>query len=304
MSLIDFRSMGCNARAVVDAGDAGAWLALERLRAWFAEAERVLSRFDPRSDLVRLNARGTLEHVDEVLWEAIDAAVGVAAESEGLVTPTILSALEAAGYDCSFDALSRDQGAPCSAATPSPDWRGIQLDRPTRTIRLQPGVRLDLGGTAKGWSVDRAASQLARVGPALVDVGGDIAVSGSPPEPWPIAVADPRGGDPLDLVLLRRGGIATSGRDFRRWRRGGIEQHHVIDPRTGAPARTNVWTATVIAAGALDAEVAAKRVLLTGCDEGMAWIDARPDLAALVLRDDEQVVRSKRFTEFQWRHAA
>jgi thiamine biosynthesis lipoprotein len=186
-----------------------------------------------------------------------------------------------------------------------PDWRCIQRDMRTRSIQLPPGVRLDLGGTAKGWSADAAVASLARFGPALVDLGGDIAASRAQRAPWPIAIDDPRGDrGSLDLVLLHEGGIATSGRDFRRWKRNGLDQHHLIDPRTGAPAKTDVWTATAIAPRALEAEIAAKRVLLEGSCAGLEWLEQRPNLAAIVVREDGVVLRSARFAHHVWREVA
>lgn len=310
MLFLELESMGCRGRAVLDAEGPHARAALDRLPAWLADRERILSRFDPSSALARLNARGRAEHVDEVLWSALDVALAAAASTDGLVTPAVLSALEAAGYDRTFAALPRDRhGAVPPAPVVSP-FDLVERDPRTRSVRLPPGLRLDLGGTAKGWSADAAASMLAVVGPALVDLGGDVATGGAPRERWPIAIADPRAdaGDandePLPLVLLGVGGIATSGRDFRRWMRSGVEQHHVIDPRTGVPARTDVWSATVIARSALDAEIAAKRVLIEGSDRGLAWLETRPELAALVVRDDGSVRRSARFDEHVWKEAA
>lgn len=304
MLTIEFDTMGCHARAFLEAEGADARAALERLPAWFATRERILTRFDPTSALARLNQRGTEARVDEVLWSAIDVALGAAEATDGLVTPTILSALDAAGYDRSFAGLERDQHGALAAEQRVPDWRGIERDEATRSIRLPQGVRLDLGGTAKGWCADLAASSLARLGPALVDLGGDIAAAATR-EPWLIAVEDPRrAGDTLELVRLRAGGIATSGRDFRRWKRAGVERHHLIDPRTGAPARTDVWSATVLGPSAPEAEIAAKRVLLEGSRAGMDWIATRTDLAALVVREDGTMLQSARFAEHVWTEAA
>lgn len=307
MLSIRFRTMGSNAHAVLDARGLAARAAIHSLPGWFASRERALSRFDPDSALSRLNARGGADHVDPVLWAAIDIAVRAAAATDGLVTPTILPALEAAGYDRSFDRLEREQASPPPAPVPDDGaWRRIERDPSTRSIRLPRGVRLDLGGTAKGWSVDVAAHMLGRFGPALVEVGGDVAARRQKREPWPIGIADPRGdgGDVLEVVAFGVGGAATSGRDYRRWKRGEIEQHHLVDPRTGEPARTDVLTVTVIGQGALEAEIAAKVVLLRGSSAGTTWIDARPDLAALIVRDDRQILPSQRWSRHTWRQAS
>jgi thiamine biosynthesis lipoprotein len=302
---IEFETMGCQARALLDAKGADARAALERLPAWLATRERLLSRFDPESALSQLNARGKADHVDDIFWAALDVALKAADATDGFVTPTVLPALEAAGYDRSFAELEREQRGAISAGLAASDWRAIERDESTRSIHLPPGVRLDLGGTAKGWCADAAASSLSPFGSALVDLGGDIAMSGMRREPWPIAIEDPRGDrDALALVLLHGGGIATSGRDFRRWRRSGVDHHHLIDPRTGVSARTDVWTATVIAPSAVAAELAAKRLLLEGSRAGMAWIETRPELAALVVCADGRVAQSTSLAAHVWKEAA
>jgi thiamine biosynthesis lipoprotein len=299
MLTIDFKTMGCATRVVLDAYGPAARAALDQVPAWFLRRERALSRFDPESALSRLNAAGVATHVDEVLWEGVQVALRAAASTSGLVTPSVLSALEAAGYDRSFDVLPRDQAAAPLPPRPSADWRAVRCDPRTRTIRLPAGLRLDLGGTAKGWSADAAVALLAPVGPALVDVGGDIALSPARGAPWPIAVGSPRVDDAaLDLVLLDGGGVATSGRDFRRWCRAGRAQHHLIDPRTGAPSSSDVVAATVIAPSALDAEISAKRALLLGHRAGLLWLDGQPELAALLVLADGSVVRSARFARY------
>ncbi len=307
MLSLSFRTMGSQARTLLDAEGVAARAAVDALPAWFAARERILSRFHPESELSKLNAHGGAERVHPVLWVAIDIALSAAAATDGLVTPTILPALEAAGYDRSFERIEREQAGPLHL--PAPDdgaWRRIERDASTRSIRLPPGVRLDLGGTAKGWSADVAAHKLGRFGPALVEIGGDVAARRHKSPPWPIGVGDPRGGDGdvLEVVAFGAGGVASSGRDYRRWKRGGIEQHHLVDPRTGAPARTDVLSATVIGPGALEAEIAAKTVVLRGSREGIAWIDARPDLAALVVREDRRVIASARWSRHAWRQAS
>ncbi|MEN9938882.1 MAG: hypothetical protein RLZZ387_5461 [Chloroflexota bacterium] len=296
--------MSCGITAIVDSVDYRAAAAADDVRGWFAGWERALSRFQPDSELSQLNG-GDAEHVRPISAEltlALGAALEAARWSEGLVVPTVLGALEAAGYGRSFETIALLDGEMESDVV-VPDWRGIYLDAGRRHVRLPAGVRIDLGGTAKGWAADRAVLRLAAAGPALVDAGGDIAISGpmSDGSLWPIAVADPRAPDhELALLLIGQGGVATSGRDQRRWRRGGEWQHHIIDPRTGRPARTDVLSATVVGPSALDAEVAAKVVLLRGAEEGMAWIEERASFAALVVRANGDVLTSRRIASYRW----
>jgi thiamine biosynthesis lipoprotein len=95
--------------------------------------------------------------------------------------------------------------------------------------------------------------------------------------------------------------VATSGRDYHRWIRQGASQHHIIDPRTGLPASTDVLTATVIAPGMVEAESAAKVALILGSNAALDWLEAHPPLAGLLVLEDGSVRRSRRLTRFIWR---
>jgi thiamine biosynthesis lipoprotein len=216
------------------------------------------------------------------------------------VTPLLLDALEAAGYDRSFDALDRS-GPPAKTAVearPAPRAaEAVRRDSRQRTLQLLGGARLDLGGVAKGWAADRAARRLGAHGAALVDAGGDIAVSGPRPDglPWTIGIANPiRPDEDLESLCLAVGGVATSGRDYRRWQRDGVWYHHILDPRTGRPAETDVLSATVAGPSAVRAEMAAKAALILGSRAGLAWLEARPEMAGLLVLENGQVLRSSR----------
>ncbi len=299
MQRLEFRAMGCHMLAVLDSDDAAAIEALTEAPVWFEEWEASLSRFRDDSELSALNrSEGGPMHVSETLWQVLQAAQSAARESNGLVTPTLLDALHAAGYDRSFDLLeTASVAANVLTPPPAPDWRAIELDAPNRTVRLPHGARLDFGGVAKGWAADQAARRLGTIAPALVDAGGDIAISGirANGEPWQIGIADPFNAESdLAMLMIDRGGVATSGRDFRKWQRAGKWQHHLIDPRTGAPAETDVLAVTVIAPTTRAAEVAAKVALILGSQNGLPWIEARSDLAGLLVLENGQVLRTRR----------
>jgi len=119
-----------------------------------------------------------------------------------------------------------------------------------------------------------------------------------------VGVQDPLNpGEDLKVVGLIGGGIATSGREYRRWNKDGIWKHHIIDPRTGLPADTNVLSATVIAPNILEAETAAKVVLISGSQAGLAWLEAHPPLAGLLVLEDGQKIYSYGFENYIWRVA-
>ncbi len=309
MQRLDFHAMGCQMLALIDSDDADATEALTQAPVWFAEWEASLSRFRDDSELSALNrAEGHAMRVSETMWQVIQAAMHAARESDGLVTPTLLDALQAAGYDRSFDrghlgeSLDLLSGQ-TARSTEIGDWHAIECDAKTRTVRLPRGMHLDFGGVAKGWAADQAAQRLAAIAPTLVDAGGDISISDARAngEPWSIGVADPfKPESDLELLMVHQGGVATSGRDYRRWQRGGKWQHHIIDPRTGAPAETDVFSATVIAPTTHQAEVAAKVALILGSRTGLSWLEARSDLAGLLVLEDGRVIQTSRLASFLW----
>lgn len=306
MQHVTFRAMGCQILVMLDDERAASARVLACVPHWFATWEEHLSRFRSDSELSMLNRDGYLCSASPVLWAVVQLALAQARRTEGLVTPTLLDALEAAGYDRSFETLPlQTPSTPVEAPGVGRGraWEAVKCNPVTRSIQLADDVHLDLGGSAKGWAVDEAVRRLAAYGPALVDAGGDIAVCGAQTDglPWPIGVANPRTPDQnLDLVLLVQGGVATSGRDYRRWQRNGIWQHHIIDPRTMQPAVTDVLSATVIGSSAVECEVGAKVALLLGGHDGLAWLEARPPFAGLLILEDGTVLRSSRLAAYRW----
>src|SRR4051794_26289332 len=186
MQRIEFRAMGSHMLAAIDADTPEAHAAVRAVPAMFEEWEQHLSRFRDTSELNVLNrANGQPIRVGTVLWDVLRLSLEAAEQSGDLVTPALLDVLEASGYDRSFDKMQADQRGGAGAgrvalAQPAParDWRTIVMDPQTRSVQLPQGMRIDLGGIAKGWAADEAVARLAQHGPALVDAGGDIAVSG------------------------------------------------------------------------------------------------------------------------------
>ena len=273
--------------AIIDGRDESPPPVLQQVPLWFEEWEQVLSRFRSDSELSRLNLRtGEPVAVSQVLWDVFQTSKEAEGWTGGLVNPLILDALVYAGYDRSFDDLTkvplRSVADPMSTffATSNisvPTINEILVDESAHRIHLPRPTRLDFGGVAKGWSANQAVERLKETGPALVAAGGDIAISGPQidGELWPISVADPfRDGEYLEMLYLGQCGVATSGKDYHRWTRDGIPQHHIIDPRTGLPAETDILTATVIAPDLPQAEALAKGILISGSQAGLDWLDS------------------------------
>lgn len=287
-----FRAMGTTIMVVLPSAQAEA--GTEAVRALFDEWERCLSRFQPESELSRLNQRaGQPTAVSALLFTVLTTALTAAHATGGLYDPALLHTLTRLGYDRTFDDLPAAQDEPIAGALSAPPvggWRDIVVDRASRRVTLPAGAGLDFGGIAKGMAVDAALARLRGMGiaRALVNAGGDLAVLGLPPgmDAWPISVGDDSDGhDAGWTVPLRHGALATSGIAKRHWRQGGHERHHLLDPRTGAPAVSGLWSVTVAAGRCEQAEVAAKVAFVLGAARGAEFLRAH-QIAGLLMAPD------------------
>ncbi len=245
---------------------------------WFEEVESRCSRFRPDSELSRINRDPTGEtRLSEMMWEVLSVADRARKLTAGLVDVGVGSAVVGWGYDRTFGEVTDIASA--AAQFPAPGWSLASQDR---ALRRSPGTSLDLGGIAKGWAADRAVEQgLARV----VSAGGDLRSA----DPATVTtVLDDRDGISA-RVHVGMGALATSSVARRRWRVGGREVSHLVDPRTMEPVETPVLSATVVAGTAVQAEIGAKTVLIKGA-EGLAWAErTRWIRSALVLWHDGSV---------------
>jgi thiamine biosynthesis lipoprotein len=253
---------------------------------------RACSRFRDDSELARLNAdAGRWSGVSDLLLLALETALGAAADTDGLVDPTIGRTLRLAGYDRPLPlVLARDGDRFRASFAPVPGWKLVELDAPQRRVRIPKGIELDLGATAKALAADRAAAvahELTGTG-VLVSLGGDVSVAGPAPDAgWPVRVADDHAaplGDGGPVFAVAAGGLATSGTTVRRWKAGNVTLHHIIDPRTGRPADTPWRTVTVAAGTCVKANVASTAAIVLG-DGAPAWLVARGLPARLVAAD-------------------
>lgn len=294
--------MGCQILAVLDNDSAEAAQEFAHLPSWFEQWEQCLSRFRVDSELSQLNRQsGESVQVSDVMWQVATEAIRATHDSNGIVVPTLLGALEAAGYERSFEQIVDFMGS-SAEISPSQLWQEIETDPETGSITLPAGCRLDFGGIAKGWAAHQAARRLSKWGGILVDAGGDIAINGpiNIENPWPIVVNDPFGRKPEPLLLIQRGGVATSARDYRRWTQNNQTKHHIIDPRTLLPAETDVLAATVVAPTLTGAEIAAKTILILGTQAGLQWLEDQPLLAALVITEEGEILHSQQIAQYLW----
>jgi thiamine biosynthesis lipoprotein len=284
-----FRAMGTEVEVLtapeIDDSD------LERVKSWFDWVEARLSRFEPSSELSRMNAAsGTPFATSRLLREVLAVALRAAEATDGLIDPTVLGCLERAGYARSFD------GRGVRVATERslrPDYRRVVVDVDGR-VTFPAGMGIDLGGVAKGWTVGRSAPLLERYHRWLVNAGGDLLAGSRAGDGrgWTVGVEDPfRPGTDLLALRIDNMAVATSSVMRRRWRLGNSEMHHLIDPRTGRPVESDLAAVTVIHPSVVVAEVEAKAFLLLGRTRALHRADER-GLSAVIVGDDGRLTFS------------
>jgi thiamine biosynthesis lipoprotein len=265
---------------VTDPDKPSSLAAVEGARHTLLEAHRTLSRFDPDSELYRLNRdpRRTVP-VSPLLRQLVAAALSAGLRSGGLVDATLVDEIEACGYAESRDFSPGPAAVHLSArggpATPSPraGWCELAVDERAGTVSRPPGLRVDPGGIAKGLMADLVAETLAGFRSFAVDCCGDLRVGGTAGLVRAVQVGDPSGGTPLHELRIASGAIATSGITRRSWvDADGRVAHQILDPATGLPAFTGVVQTTAVAPTGLYAETLAKAALLAGPDRAEAWL--------------------------------
>jgi thiamine biosynthesis lipoprotein len=246
-----------------------------------AAMDQAASRFREDSELSLLNASPDREvTISQLLAQAIAAALRGAELSGGAVDPTIGSAIRLAGYDTDFAQVPVDGDQIRLYSERVPGWRAVHLNPRSRTVRVPSGVELDLGATAKALTSDLAAAAASKAidgAGVLVSLGGDIAVAGQAPDDgWSIQASEDSAApidDKEESIRITSGGVATSSTTVRRWTRGGVMLHHIIDPATGLPADSCWRTASVVAATCVDANIASTAAIVMGRN-AISWLKA------------------------------
>jgi FAD:protein FMN transferase len=284
-----FESMGTTCRVVLTG--AGAEAAAEAAEALVRSWAAALTRFDAGSELSRLNADPReMVPAGEALRAFVRAAVWAGRETGGLVDPTLVEEIEAAGYPGGWAPWEdvRALVPPRRPARPRPSWwTGVRVT--DDAVVRPPGLRLDSGGIAKGLIADVVLSREGGRELAFCDCGGDVAVGGerAAARPWEVAVRHPLTGEPAHRFRLVSGGVASSGIARRLWLRpDGTPAHHLLDPATGEPAWTGLVSASAVGRSALEAEALAKAAYLSGPSGARAVLSAR---GGLLVHEDGDV---------------
>ena len=268
----------CDARGVGDA-------AIDAVMAEMHRIDRAMSPFKPDSELSRINrdAADQAVHVSRELFTLLARARDFSQLSGGAIDITYA----AVGQLYDYRAGTAPTHAQLEAARAAIGWRNLILDPLTRTVRFaRPGMRIDLGGFAKGHAVDCAAALLASRGiaHAIVSAGGDSRVIGDRRgRPWTVGIRDPRRpGEVIAVLPLEDTALSTSGDYERYFERDGVRHHHLIDPRTGA-SPSSVHSVTILAPDGITSEALSKSVFVLGLAEGMRLIETQTSVDAIVV---------------------
>jgi thiamine biosynthesis lipoprotein len=280
-------------------GDEGAArAAFGRVFAEFDRLESLLSTWREGSDVLRLNAAAGQAPVavHEDTRRVLDAARRLSETTEGTFDITFGALADVWKFDHDQDGRVPTP-AEIAVRQPLVDYRRVRVDAgPGTAVIERPGMRVHLGGIGKGYAVDRAVAMLRAAGlrDFLVQAGGDMYAGGANGEvAWRLGIQDPRGpgGEPFAQLDLTDATFSTSGDYERFFERDGARYHHILDPRTGMPAR-GTRSVTIVTATATDAEGLSKGVFILGPERGMALVERLPDVEAVIVTADNRVLIS------------
>jgi len=272
----------------------------EMAQDFIERCEERFTRFKETSELSALNrSAGDWFTVSPDMLELLIASEECHLATNGIFDPSILPDLRHAGYDQSFDQL-KERGPSFSPSerghTVKTTFTTIQIDSLRGRVRLPIGTQLDLGGIAKGWIAEKAAKLIARSSTACaVNAGGDMFMVGQPQgqTAWEIGLEDPT--EPiqdLTILLVEAGAVATSSVVKRSWFQGDVKRHHIIDPRSGEPAKTPWLSVTAFAPKAVLAETFAKAILIAGPEGSQSLLENNPDISFLAVDEERQLWKS------------
>jgi thiamine biosynthesis lipoprotein len=257
--------------------------------------DRLMSTWKEDTEISQVNREGSKHPVkiSPELFRLLQVSVEYSELTHGAFDITYASV----GYLYDFKKGVHPDSAAIAKALPGINWRHMNLDAKRTTVYFtRPGMRIDLGGIAKGHSVDRGIEILQRQGitRAMVNAGGDTRIIGDRfGKPWVVGVRDPDHEGKVFLRLpLTDAAFSTSGDYERYFDEDGTRFHHIIDPKTGDSAR-KCRSVTVISGSATRTDALTKSVFIMGPEEGIAFINTLPDVDAVAVAPDGRVIYSK-----------
>lgn len=268
---------------------------MEAVLADMRRIDALMSTYKPTSEISKVN-REAARHpvrVSAELFSLLETAKQYSELSGGIFDITYASV----GYLFDYRNHKRPDQQAIDQALPTVDYRQLILDPAKRTVAFgKPGMRIDLGGIAKGYAVDRGIEILRRRGyaHAMVNAGGDTRVLGDRMgKPWMVGIRHPDRKDEVVLrIPLEDAAFSTSGDYERFFDEGGVRYHHIIDPKTGESPH-GVRSVTLISSSATRTDGLSKTPFILGPVEGMKFIDSLPDVDGIIIAADGKVSYSK-----------
>ena len=269
--------------------------AIDAVMAEMRRIDFAMSTYKPASEVSRVNARAAKGPV-KISKELFDL-LGTALEYSRITGGAFDITYASVGFMYDFRARLRPTEQQIADALPAVNYHHLLLNRATRTVRFsQVGVRIDLGGIAKGYAVDCGIHILQRLGikHALVSAGGDSRIIGDRfGKPWIVGIRHP---DRKDEVIARLPlvdtAISTSGDYERYYDEDGVRYHHIIDPRTGHSASA-VRSATILAATATRSDGLSKTAFVLGAEAAIKIYEGLGDVDAILVQPDGKVLYTK-----------
>ena len=304
MQSLEFRAMNTGVFVAAE-GDEDVMTSLVEVRDFIQDCERRFSRFLPDSELSCLNRNaGEWGFVSSDLMYLLVQSLTYFEETGGLFDPSMLTDLKRVGYNESLELVrarrKTDQAA--SQRMPRPAFDAVEFDSMNSRVRLPAGMEIDLGGIAKGWIARHAAELLSlRAAACAVSAGGDICFVGWPADgsKWSVELEDPRdANNTLAVLAVGPGAVVTSSISKRTWTQNGQKRHHIIDPRTGEPAKADWLSVTVIAPRMEMAEVYAKALLIGGEGQRIDLTKRHPEMAFIAVDALGQIMSSENSREY------
>ena len=293
MEFDEFPAMNTTIQVAAEGELADLQLGLSQVRQYIAASEERFSRFRESSELNQMNhSTGTWFQASPEMYDLVQEAYELYWLTEGLFDPSILKALIHAGYDRSMAEIKNNPDLPYQdeLAWNHAQFGATRFDAFHQAILLPVGVQIDLGGIAKGWIAARSCGILGRFTSACaVSAGGDMVFKGIPhgQSAWQVSLEDPEDENRVLAVLnIENGALATSSVTRRRWLQGEQPRHHIIDPRTGAPAESDWLSVSVAAQKPATAEAFAKALLIAGPQRGTQLAARVPGLKFIAVQAD------------------
>jgi thiamine biosynthesis lipoprotein len=278
------------------------------------DTEQRFSRFLPNNELSKFNNSSEKIQISDDLILMLEKALFFNKFTNQTFDISILQNLIKEGYNTSkkegffnpkSDSPTLTLNSSLSSNSNNPSLNDLNLNKQEKTASKPTDLKIDLGGIAKGYAVDKVSQFLKeKYSNFIVDVGGDIYASGidlkNNYQYWAIDIENPLLTNmSSDTLIVSNQGIATSGVNRRKWTKDGIQKNHIIDPKTGKSISNNILSVTVISDTTTESDILAKSLLIMGIEEGIKFSEEKK-IAAYFIDNKLNIFKSSKISKYVW----